>query len=749
MSRTSRAALCAAAFTVFPLALAEKAFAQSSTDRLPNVVVEQRQPKARPVRAKRVDRPSPRRVVQARAPRRPQPDDMAPPGEPQAGGEGVVPNAPAGSVVRQGSLSVPTAEEARIELEAVPGAVDVVSAKEYEATPQITIKDALDYVPGVFVQPKWGADSRLSIRGSGLSRNFHLRSIQLYQDGIPLNTADGYGDFQEIDPSAYKYIEVYKGANALRYGSNSLGGAINFVTATGYDSSPFQARVDAGSFGFRRAQASSGGVSGPSDAFVTASLQEQDGFRDHSDGDAFRGSANLGVKLSPNAETRFYLNGASVDQRIPGAVTKDVALTDPKQAASINVLNDWQRNIDTIRFANKTAIRVAPGTLVEFGAFGLDRHLDHPIFQVLDYQYEDYGGFARLHHDGRIGGMRNRFLAGANVHDGEVDAKQFVNILGRKGALTSDSIDTSRNLSLYFENALYVLPKVALVAGGQFLHAERDRRDRFLIDGDGSGARAFDLFSPKGGILWEVAPDAQIFGNISRSVEVPSFGEAFSAALPPLDTKEQTAITYEIGSRGRRDTYSWDVALYRAEIRDELQCLDLFGFSDFCVPVNADRTVHQGLELGFGVSLLSGLLADGPNPDRLWLNTAYTFNDFFFDDDIVWGDNELPGAPRHFLRAELLYKHPSGVFFGPNVEWVPQAYFVDNANTITTEAYALLGAKIGYDAGRNWFAYVEGRNLTDEKYISSVSIAPTATAASRLFEPGSGRAAYAGLQYKW
>ncbi len=25
-----------------------------------------------------------------------------------------------------------------------------------------------------------------------------------------------------------------------------------------------------------------------------------------------------------------------------------------------------------------------------------DRHLMHPIFQWLDYQYEDYGGFGRL-----------------------------------------------------------------------------------------------------------------------------------------------------------------------------------------------------------------------------------------------------------------------------------------------------------------------------------------------------------------
>ena len=148
-----------------------------------------------------------------------------------------------------------------------------------------TIKDMLDYVPGVFAQPKWGDDTRLSIRGSGLSRNFHLRGVQLYMDGIPINTADGYGDFQEIDPTAYKYVEVFKGGNALQFGANSLGGAINFVTPTGRD--PFaewRVSVDVGAFGFRRLQANAGGVNGPWDGFVTASTQAADGFRDHSFG---------------------------------------------------------------------------------------------------------------------------------------------------------------------------------------------------------------------------------------------------------------------------------------------------------------------------------------------------------------------------------------------------------------------------------------------------------------------------------
>ncbi len=134
----------------------------------------------------------------------------------------------------QGPLGIETADQARTEIQQTPGGVAVVAAEDYKTSSVAnTIKDILGYVPGVFAQPKWGDDTRLSIRGSSLSRNFHLRGVQLYMDGIPINTSDGYGDFQEIDPTAYKYVEVFKGANALQFGANSLGGAINFVTPTG------------------------------------------------------------------------------------------------------------------------------------------------------------------------------------------------------------------------------------------------------------------------------------------------------------------------------------------------------------------------------------------------------------------------------------------------------------------------------------------------------------------------------------
>lgn len=89
------------------------------------------------------------------------------------------PRAPAtANTPGRASLTVPTSAQATTELQRTPGGVEVVPDGQFKTGPAQTVKDIVDWTPGVWAQPKWGDDTRLSIRGSGLSRNFHLRSTQ-------------------------------------------------------------------------------------------------------------------------------------------------------------------------------------------------------------------------------------------------------------------------------------------------------------------------------------------------------------------------------------------------------------------------------------------------------------------------------------------------------------------------------------------------------------------------------------------
>ncbi|MCP9626021.1 TonB-dependent receptor [Rhodopseudomonas palustris] len=728
-----RALLASAAIAVSTATFGSYALAQSRpNDPLPPVTVQA------PDQAPRsAARPKPRAASSGHAVR--------------ATSRGVGAAQPAASVQPQGaggvaSLTVPTTEQARQDIQRTPGAVALVPDTAFKNSPANSIKDALGWVPGVLIQQRWGPDARISIRGSGLSRAYGNRGINPLMDGIPISTADGLFDLFEIDPTAYRYIEVYKGANALRYGANSLGGAINFVMPTGRNAPEFEARVDGGSFGYLKSATSVGGVAGPFDWYMTMSAQREDGYREHSKTDSERLNANFGYQFSPDAETRFYLNVGRWRSEIPGEVTKDAALNSPRAANPVWVEQDQQRNIDSVRVANKTTLRFDE-TTVDFGAFALERHVMHPIYQWLDFHVHDYGGFARATDDRLIGGFRNRLITGVNLQNGTIDINQYWNVgAATKGPLAASYLWKSQNVSAYGENSFFFLPSVALVTGAQFLHAVRDQQDRYLANGDQSGRRAYNPFSPKIGLLWDVDPSWQVYGNISRSAEVPTYDVTTFASPASTDINAQTATTYEIGTRGRRPDLTWDVSLYRADIRNELQCLTSPSTPGACTIRNADRTVHQGVEAGLGVAFLKSTFAQ---EDRFWFNVAYTYSDFRFDGGATWGNNRLPAVPAHWIRAEVLYKHANGFYAGPNVEWMPQAFFADNANTLTVDPYALLNFKLGYDRGTGWSGYIEGRNLFDKRYISTAIAVETATAASALFNPGMGRAVYAGLRTRW
>jgi len=651
------------------------------------------------------------------------------------------------------SLVTPSVEDAKEEIKRVPGGAAVVPAEDFRDRRPLGVKDMLDYVPGVFAQPKFGEDSKLSIRGSGIARNFHLRGVRLMQDGIPLNAADGAGDFQEVEPLAQRYVEVFKGANALRYGAATLGGAINFVSPTGLDASKFLARAEAGSFDFLRFQLASGMKLGQFDYYLTPTWIMQDSFRDHQDQNNKRLNGNVGIRFGDGAETRFFVNLNDVKQEIAGTLSRRDALHDPKKAVAINKINDWARDIKGVRLANKTSFRLGDETVAEVGAYYARKSLYHPIFQVIDNELEDYGVFGRTVWEGNLAGHRNRLLGGFSVARGFNDNKRFVNIGGERGAKTLDIDETTKNYELYAENQFYVAPEFALVTGFQFGHTKRKADDDFLVDGDDSAKKNYTWFSPKLGFLWDAASNVQVFGNVSRSVEPPSFSELNPTAAPGFAAlKAQKAWTAELGVRGSWSIFDFDATVYRAWLKDELQQFTNGMGATFSL--NADRTVHQGIELGLTARLLDNLFTQGDakagKADRLVLRQAYTFSDFRFDNDPTFGDNKLPGVPRHYYRAELIYSHPLGFFLGPNVEWVPQAYWIDNANTVKTRAYALLGARAGYDFGNGLRVFLDARNLTDEKYIANVGVVPVSTPAnSNVFTPGDGRAFYAGVEFRW
>lgn len=616
-----------------------------------------------------------------------------------------------------------------------PGGADVVGCRDYADKTVVSLRDTLAFSPGVYTQPRYGQEVRISVRGSGLSRGFHMRGLTLLQDGVPINLADDNGDFQELEPIFFDHLEVYRGANALRFGSGTLGGAINGVTPTGDTARGVYARLDGGSYDFLRGLVSAGFGDESASAWGALSADRSDGDRDHAGRKSVRGQANVQLKLSDAVTTRFYGSANHIVQELPGALTEAIALSQPKTG---NDVGDQHRDIDSLRFQNRTRVDLG-NTKLELGAFLNSKALLHPIFQVIDQKSTDYGGFARLEHEAGPFSL----TLGGEIRRGSTRARQYVNVNGKRGALTFDADQEARTTNVYGEVRYRPIRNLSLIVGGIYADGWRERHVNFSITPTQNGHIDLDAFSPKFGVLFEPTGDVQVYANYSRSAEFPGFGEVFQT-VGTVNTfigaiRPQRAWTAEVGTRGRTGRLSWDISLYRATLKGELLQYNVNVNAGIPASTfNADRTLHQGVEAGFTVDAA----------DWLRLRQVWQYSDFRFRNDAVFADHRLPVVPRHVLRSEVRVGSDA-LHVAPNLEWVPQGPWADYANTRRTPGYALLGLSAGATVASGIDIFLDARNLTGKKAIGDISAVLTATPTSAIYYPVERRAIYGGVRARF
>lgn len=642
--------------------------------------------------------------------------------------------------------------EVRERMRVVPGAVDLIEPAELERTRLTHFRDVLRFSPGVYIQPRFGAadESQLSIRGSGLRNNFHLRGVNVLVNGMPYRNADGFTDFESIELLTASNIQVYKGGNALRFGGSTLGGAINIETKTGYTAEPFHFLGQAGSYGFLKGQLSSGDVLGNTDYYASYAHTTLDGFRDFSRQRRDRVNAHLGAVLSDQVDLRGFYFFAHVEEELPGSLTREELEADPDQANPANVAGRWGRDYDLHHLGVQLRRQLTPSQRLEVSPYLQYRDIVHPIFRVLDQVSLDLGAEVRYENLAPLAGRASRFTAGFQPAWGEIDNRHFENVAGQPGDLAKDQTDGASSLAFYLDEVLEVVPRLSAVVGLRYDRSRRSIEDGFLADGDQTDERDFEAWMPKVGFLYELPRlEGQVFGNVSRSFEPPLLIELNSLTVPGfVDLDAQDAWQFELGTRGRRGDLEWQIAGYDIELEDEILNLNVRPFPDapFTVPSyrNAPRTRHYGLEAG--IDYRAAAPAAGEDPKPFGVRLAYTLGRYEYVEDPDFEGNEIPGAPTHVVQLEAVLRHPAGLSVRPNLEWVPDDTFLDSTNTAVNDGWATFGVRGEWslpDAGVVVFA--EARNLTDEVYSPAMTVDD---AAGRYFQPADGRSLYAGVRWE-
>ncbi|SEC03885.1 iron complex outermembrane recepter protein [Pseudomonas saponiphila] len=632
-------------------------------------------------------------------------------------------------------------EEAQARLAQVPGGSNLVDMRQPLQGRVASNQDVLAYQPGVYAQSAGNEGVKISIRGSGINRapGAHASGLYTMLDGLPL-TGPGGTPYELLEPLWVDHVEVLRGANGFDRGALALGGAIDYISHTGYDAPRLQVRYATGSHGYQQRQVSSGQVLGDFDYYLSLTDANADGYQDHTRSESRGVIGNFGYRFNPNLETRFYLRYRETDNDLAGRVTKRSIEHDPRAANPAYVSRDDRRKQPGSTFVgNKTTYYIDDDSSIQTGLVYHDYPMDlREGPNRLKVAYSDVSGTLDYKRRDSLWGMESRSTLGLRVtkHLPNDGASEFVRIptgntkTYAPGTRMRNFTYQGSDTVLHVGNDLEIADDLWLTTGLAAIYTRRESAVTYPEGGGKTSLGDWD-YAPRLGLRYQLTPDVQLFGNLSRSVEAPhpwsliyssnlrfpaGSGAASGAQRDPIKLRNQTATTLELGGRGDSGLGQWSLAWYYAQVRHEL--LSVLPDPSATTPyeLNASPTVHQGVEASLHSELWSR-----PGVGRLSLRQAYSFSDFHYRDDARFGDNRLPGLPMHYYQGELRYDWPLGFFAAVNTQLVSKVA-VDYANSYYADPYALFGATLGYNAPKNdWQTWVDLRNLTDKRYAATVT----------------------------
>ena len=646
-----------------------------------------------------------------------------------------------------------TVTRAEQSLSAVPKAVDVVLGEEIQSGQRRwTPAESLRGIPGVYASNRNDFSKtggiRLNIR-SPLPRGFGMSGVQLIQDGIPLTTADGTTQPTNINMGSTGRIEVIRGPSSVLYG-NSAGGVVDFRTE--FPSSRqlvVTPDFQFGSYGYQRQAVNVQGTSGRVGYLVDVSRLATDGYRDHSAGEIRQANIVLRGELSPRTEIRGIFNLFDLPWgESSSTLTREDAMDKPTSVRSLAIAQNWGEGATQGQGGVALEHRFDNGHSLRASGWGMWRDVSNSIpFRIIELGRVGAGFRSEYSGVAQLGTLPLTWTTGVDLSSQGDGRTEFVN----EGAGSDGFAQPGNQLVDQQEDVLSLGPFAAVnfqpsarwtvTAGIRYDYFDFSVDDQFLSDGDQSGSRTMDAFSPMAGVTYAASENLNLYGNYATAYQTPTTVElsnretgegGFNTDLEPEDLQ-----SIEFGVRGLAPNarLQYGVAVYFAKLKNTL--------------IQFEREDEQLFFRNAGESKRNGveLLLDWSPSQNLRTRLAYTYQDFeftqFLTDDADYAGNQEPGAPPHRVFAELSYK-VSGLRTVLNYEFM-DAYAVNNANSESNWASHVVHLRFAYDHqwnGVDLRPFFGIDNVFDERYNSSTI--PNSF-GRRYYEPSPGREFFFGI----
>jgi iron complex outermembrane receptor protein len=659
----------------------------------------------------------------------------------------------------------------------VPLAVTVVDRAELREAAGNRVDQALRTVPGVLAQSRaGGTDLRIIIRGFGArgagdrSNAGTTRGIRIIQDGVPETEPDGRTSMDLVDLGAVEEMEVVR-SNASALWGNAAGGVVSFSSVPSFDRTFAEAQQQAGGFGLMRHVLRGGLLLGAARTYVTATRTEQEGWRANSAGR--RTLVNAGMVAPLGARTEVRLHALAADNRfgIPGPLTRAALDADPRQANAVYAERRERRHNRLARGSVHVDHRAGERVAVSAMLFAQPKHLRRS-------ERGTYRDFDRHHLGGSLGarwehaatpGLSATLAAGVD-HARQGGAGIFYSLTedAEKGTeVRSHQREGSANLGVYAQEQLSLGERLELVVGTRWDAVTYDVED--VLDPRLSDRRSFRRLSPKLGVVWRTSPEGSLYAAVGGGVEAPAgnetdpvstFGQDTVHGINPL-LRPIRSTTWEAGAKGlhaRGDgvvrAFSYDVALYWTEVRDEIVP---YRGGRFYFSAGAVR--RRGAELGMRVVAAPGLELDAALAGNDHRYTRYAVDSVHYARPGAVADfsgNRVVGVPDLHGSAALRFSPPfrREVELGLVLQWV-DGFWADDANAVRVPGYALWSARVGLRpvrlaGGLTLHGSVGVENLANARYVASAFLNPDVVEGEPVaFEPGLPRHAVATISLGW
>ena len=664
----------------------------------------------------------------------------------------------------------------RANLMRIAGSGATIEREDLEAARVFTVNEALRQVAGVFPRDEEGLGLRPNIGVRGLSPTRSSKTL-LLEDGLPLAYAP-YGDnaaYSHPPIRRFDRIEVLKGASQIRFGPNTVGGVVNYVTPAAPRA--FEARLTGagGTNGYGEFDARVGGPLLGWRLFAHGASTQFDGVRANHAlqfDDLF---VKAERELAPGSDLTIRLGRASEDSQITysGATAAEYAadpygnpfandrFTSERASASfthawriadaatlttsayaIYFDRDWWRQSSNSSQRPNDASDPACGGLVNLNtSCGNEGRLR---------EYHVYGLESRLNWDLEAFGIPTDIEAGLRWHTERQNRAQ-INADAPNGRTPGTSVNAGvKELNRRYARAWsgfitaeLAFARLTLSPGVRVESIEYER-----VNGLTGQRGQTDLSEviPGLGVTYDLSDALVLYAGVHRGFAPPRVEDLVSNSGGVAELEAERSVNWELGLRGEPlRGLAIDVAAFAMDFDNQIVPASVAGGAGAAL-TSAGETRHAGFEGSLRASLRDMGVMES---DDVFFRTALTFvaqAEFIgrrFSNIagancaglaspapgpacVLVSGNRLPYAPEWIASAAIGYAR--GDWFSTQIEvQYTGEQFADDLNTIAESANGQQGL-IPAAGIVNWAAnftpggddatyFVTVKNVFDEVYI--------------------------------